>query len=398
MFLIMFLNLFKEPFSRMEKTENNGNEVTPWTVEGEVDYDRLVEEFGTRYIDDGILENFKKFTGEVNFFIRRGFFFSHRDLDWIFKKYEEGEKFYLYTGRGPSGRVHLGHLLPWFFTKYLQEKFDVQLLFQVTDDEKFLYRDQLSLEQVNEMTADNLLDIIAVGFNSKKTQILVDTEGIRELYPLSIKIAKAITLSTVKAVFGFQDSTNIGMAFFPSIQATPSFLYSYKLRKKVPCLIPAAIDQDNFWRMTRDVAEKLDYYKPAQVHSKFLPALNKEGKMSSSSPESAIYTTDKPKEIERKIKNAFTGGQPTIKEQREKGANPNICPVFWYEQYFFEPDDRKLEEIRHDCICGKLLCGEHKLSLIGKIKKFLEDFQAKRDEAKAEVKEFLYDPSREVVL
>jgi tryptophanyl-tRNA synthetase len=248
------------------------------------------------------------------------------------------------------------------------------------------------------MTADNLLDIIAVGFDSKRTQVLIDIQGIQNLYPLSIKIAKAITLSTVKAVFGFQDSTNIGMAFFPSIQAAPSFLYSDKLKKKVPCLIPAAIDQDNFWRMTRDIAEKLDYYKPAQIHSKFLPALNKEGKMSSSLPETAIYTTDKPKDIEKKIKNVFTGGQPTIKDQKEKGANPTICPVFWYEQYFFELDDRRLEEIRHECISGKLLCGEHKMCLISKVKKFLEAFQAKREEAKTKVNDFLYDPNREIFL
>lgn len=382
----------------MANRETDNSEVTPWTVEGEVDYDRLVSQFGTRYIDDQILEYFKKLTGEVSFFVRRGFFFSHRDLDWIFKKYEGGERFYLYTGRGPSGRVHIGHLLPWYFTKYLQDKFKAQLLFQVTDDEKYLYRDELTLQGVREMTDDNLLDIIAVGFDARRTQILIDTRGIHELYPISIKVAKAITLSTVKAVFGFEDSTNIGMTFFPSVQAAPSFLYSEKLGRPVPCLIPAAIDQDNFWRMTRDVADKLGYYKPAQVHSKFLPALNKEGKMSSSLPETAVYTTDKPKDVERKIKNAFTGGQPTVEEQRKKGGNPQICPVFWYEQYFFEKDDRRLEEIRQSCLTGRLLCGEHKISLVTKVKDFLEDFQRKREQARTKVNEFLYDPDRQVVL
>ena len=32
--------------------------------------------------------------------------------------YERGEKFYLYTGRGPSSEaLHLGHLVPFMFTK-----------------------------------------------------------------------------------------------------------------------------------------------------------------------------------------------------------------------------------------------------------------------------------------
>ncbi|MEM3384895.1 MAG: tryptophan--tRNA ligase, partial [Nitrososphaeria archaeon] len=191
---------------------------------------------------------------------------------------------------------------------------------------------------------------------------------------------------------------NIGMIFFPSIQAAPCFLYSEKIGKPVPCLIPAAIDQDNFWRMTRDVAEKLGYYKPAQIHSKFLPALNKEGKMSSSLPETAIYTTDSPEDVRRKVKNAFTGGQPTIEEQRKKGGNPYICPVYFYEQYFFEKDDKKLEDIRSGCLNGNLLCGEHKNSLISKIITFLEDFQIKREKAKNIVEKYIFDPKREISL
>lgn len=394
----MFLNLFNHSSSEMQAPNMLPNNVTPWSVEGEVDYDKLVHQFGTRYIDEEILNYFKKFTGEINFFLRRDFFFCHRDLDWIFKKYEKGEKFYLYTGRGPSGKVHIGHLLPWFFTKYLQEKFDAQLLFQVTDDEKFLYKDELSLPHIETMTSDNLLDIVAVGFDYKKTQIIIDTKEIKELYTIAIKIAKSITLSTVKAVFGFTDSSNIGMIFFPSIQAAPSFLYSEKIGKPVPCLIPAAIDQDNFWRMTRDVAEKLGYYKPAQIHSKFLPALNKEGKMSSSLPETAIYTTDSPEDVKKKVKNAFTGGQPTIEEQRKKGGNPYICPVYFYEQYFFEKDDKKLEDIRNNCLNGNLLCGEHKNSLFSKIVLFLKDFQIKREKAKSIVGKYIFDPKCEFSL
>jgi tryptophanyl-tRNA synthetase len=397
-FFITFLNLFSHTPFEMHEYSTQSNNVTPWSVEGEVDYDKLVRQFGTKYIDDNILEYFRKFTGEINFFVRRNFFFCHRDLDWIFKKYEEGEKFYLYTGRGPSGKVHIGHLLPWFFTKYLQDKFNVPLLFQVTDDEKFLYKDELSLLNVESMTYDNLLDIVAVGFDPEKTQILIDTKEIKELYKIAIKIAKSITLSTIKAVFGFTDSTNIGMIFFPSIQAAPCFLYSEMLGKRVPCLIPAAIDQDNFWRMTRDVAEKLGYYKPAQIHSKFLPALGKEGKMSSSLPETAIYTTDSPEDVRRKVKNAFTGGQPTVEEQRKKGGNPNICPVYFYEQYFFEKDDKKLEEIRQDCLSGKLLCGEHKNSLATKIIVFLRDFQSRREKAKNLVEQYLFNPQRKVFL
>ena len=97
--------------------------VTPWEVRGNIDYDKLIKEFGTKRIDKALLERIKKHTGELHPFLKRGIFFSHRDLDWILNEYEKGNKFFLYTGRSSSGPVHMGHLVPWMFTKWLQDKF-----------------------------------------------------------------------------------------------------------------------------------------------------------------------------------------------------------------------------------------------------------------------------------
>ena len=43
------------------------------------------------------------------------------DLDTLLDKVEAGEKFFLYTGRGPSSSaLHMGHMVPFEFTAYLQ--------------------------------------------------------------------------------------------------------------------------------------------------------------------------------------------------------------------------------------------------------------------------------------
>lgn len=43
--------------------------------------------------------------------------------------------------RGPSSEsLHLGHLVPFLFTKWLQEAFNVPLVIELTDDEKFLFK------------------------------------------------------------------------------------------------------------------------------------------------------------------------------------------------------------------------------------------------------------------
>lgn len=369
---------------------DNNFTVTPWEVEGNVDYNKLIKKFGTFAITNEIIEKIKKITGEVHPLLKNRYFFSHRDLDWILNEYQKGNKFYLYTGRGPSGLIHLGHVMPWLFTKYLQDRFDVKLIFQITDDEKFLFNDRKDLETINKFTIENILDIIAIGFDPNKTKILVDTKHINYLYPLSIEIAKKITFSTAKAVFGFSSSSNIGMIGFPPIQSAPCFLPSLIEKKLTPVLIPAAIDQDPYWRITRDIAEKIGYYKPAQIHSKFIPGLTSSGKMSSSRPETALFTIDEPENLEKKVKNTFTGGQPTVALQRKLGGNADICPVYWYLNYLFDSEDESTERY-NNCTGGNLLCGECKGDLIKEVKPFMNNIQLKREKAKDRIKDYMID-------
>ncbi|MDH2905860.1 MAG: tryptophan--tRNA ligase [Methanomassiliicoccales archaeon] len=364
--------------------------VTPWEVSGEVDYDKLVARFGTSYITPEIIKRIPG--GEDNMFLRRKLFYSHRDLDWLLGLHSRGHPFYLYTGRGPSSGTHLGHMIPWIFTKQLQEAFGVKLYFQMTDDEKFLFKEKLSLEDTARATADNMLDFIALGFDSVRTKIIVDTRDIDHLYRTALRVSKKITFSTAKAVFGFSNSTNIGSIFFTSIQSVPAFIESDLAGENVPCLIPCGIDQDPHFRVTRDVAPLLGYYKPALIHGKMLPGLSG-GKMSSTG-DAAIYTTDDDKTVKKKIMNAFTGGRATVEEQRRLGANPDICPVYHHFEFLFEPDDRKLKTIETDCRSGALLCGDCKLNLLSKVTKFMTEHRMKREKAKETVDKFAFNPDK----
>lgn len=62
--------------------------VTPWDVQGQVsedgqqlaiNYDKLIDQFGTKRIDQALLARFEKVTGHrPHPLLRRGTFFSHR--------------------------------------------------------------------------------------------------------------------------------------------------------------------------------------------------------------------------------------------------------------------------------------------------------------------------------
>ena len=296
--------------------------------------------------------------------LRRGIFYSHRDMIPLLDEYDKGNRFVLYTGRGPSGNTHLGHIMPWIFNKWVQDTFGVEMLFQLTDDEKFLFKD-LTLEDTGKMAYENALDFIALGFDPKKTRIIVNTKNVDKLYPVALKVAKKVTFSTAKAVFGFG--------------------------KQVPVLIPCGIDQDPHFRVTRDVAPGLGYPKPSLIYCKMCPGLAGGDKMSSSDENATIFTTDTPKAVKKKVGRAFTGGCVSVEEQRQKGGNPEVCSVFKYNYFLFEHDDEKINELADKCRKGEILCGECKMCLTERINVFLEQHQDKREKAKDVVADMTYD-------
>ncbi|XP_015114900.1 tryptophan--tRNA ligase, cytoplasmic [Diachasma alloeum] len=371
--------------------------VTPWTVQSDhetgVDYDKLIEKFGSTRIEEDLLKRFEKITGRApHRFLRRGIFFSHRDMNTVLDLYEQGKPFYLYTGRGPSSEaMHLGHLISFMFCKWLQDVFDVPLVIQVTDDEKLLWKN-LEVKEAIKLAHENSKDIIACGFNPDKTFIFSNFEHIGnnpEFYQNIILIQSKVTFNQVRGIFGFVESDAIGKIAFPATQAAPAlsttFPFIFK-GEKVQCLIPCGIDQDPYFRMTRDVAPKLGLPKPALLHSIFFPALQgSRTKMSASDSTSAIFLTDSAEQIKDKVnKYAFSGGRATVEEHRKEGGDCEVDTSYQWLKFFLE-DDQKLEELRKKYTSGEMLTGELKKELIDVLQALVGEHQKRRSEATDEI-------------
>ncbi|CEF61908.1 Tryptophan--tRNA ligase, cytoplasmic [Strongyloides ratti] len=363
--------------------------VTPWEIasssEKGVDYDKLIAKFGCRKLEKDHVTRIENLTGKkAHPMLRRGMFFAHRDLDIILNHFEKGKQFFLYTGRGPSsGSLHLGHLIPFMFTKYLQDSFNVPLIIQMTDDEKFLWKNNTT-EECKKMAHENMKDIIAVGFDPKKTFIFTNFEYMcPPFYENVVKVWKVVTNNQARSIFGFTGEDSMGKSAFPAVEAAPCFSTSFPQifnnKKDIPCLIPCAIDQDPYFRMTRDAAPRLKYPKPSLIYSSFLPALQgAQTKMSASDANSCIYITDTAKQIKNKInKFAFSGGQPTIEEHRKLGGNCDVDTSFQFLKFFLE-DDEKLEEIREKYTSGEILTGELKAMAIDVVTKVVLEIQERR--------------------
>ncbi|KAL4442711.1 hypothetical protein ABPG77_006705 [Micractinium sp. CCAP 211/92] len=369
--------------SESQQAQDGEQVITPWDVtggaDGKIDYNKLVAQFGCQNIDAALVERIERLTGRpAHPFLKRGIFFAHRDLKEVLDAYERGEPFYLYTGRGPSSEaLHLGHLVPFMFTKWLQDAFKVPLVIQLTDDEKFLWRG-LSVEEARRLARENAKDIIACGFDVRRTFIFSDFEYVGGAFYRNIaRIQRSTPMNQVRGIFGFTMEDNIGKIAFPAVQAAPafpdSFPHMFGERKDVRCLIPCAIDQDPYFRMTRDVAPRLGHHKTSLIESRFFPALQGEsGKMSASDQNSAIFVSDTPKEIKSKVnKYAFSGGGISVEEHRAKGANLDV-DVPWKWLNFFLEDDAKLAKIGEEYGSGRMLTGEIKAELIAVLTEMVE--------------------------
>ncbi len=360
--------------------------VTPWEVSGDVDYDKLIKKFGTTKISPEIVKKLSK----CHPLLRRGTYFSHRDFDKWLADYASGKKISVLTGRGPSDGMHLGHLVPFLVAKSLQEEFDCDVYIPISDDEKFYVKKDLTYEKVLEISKDNVLDIIALGFKPGKTFIFQDFVY-TDIYKYAARVAKKINYSTAKAAFGLKPENNIGWSFYPAMQAA-HILFPQFEKGKHRTVVPVAIDQDPFIRLTRDIAEskEFDFEKPSALHAKFIPSLQGGTKMSSSSDSGQIFLSDSPKDVERKIKKyAFSGGRDTLEEHRKHGGNVDVDVSFQYLKFFFETDDKKLQKIHDDYKSGKLLTGELKQILIEKVNAFLKEHQKKKELAKKQIDKYI---------
>ena len=126
---------------------------------------------------------------------------------------------------------------------------------------------------------------------------------------------------------------------------------------------------------------------PSSTYHHFAVGLTGD-KMSSSKPKTTIFLDDEISAVEKKIKRAFSGGQPTIEEHRRIGGNPDIDVAYQYMMYFFENDDDYLQEINQKYRSGALLAGEMKQLCIDRATEWLSNHQEKKDETAHLVDEF----------
>ncbi|MBO8183101.1 MAG: tryptophan--tRNA ligase [Archaeoglobus sp.] len=412
--------------------------VTPWEVEGIIDYEKLIKEFGMQSIAE-ILDEIPN----PNWLMRRGIVFGHRDYQRIVEAMKEKKPWAVMSGFMPSGLPHFGHKMTMDEIVWHQHM-GGKAFVGIADMEAYVVRG-FSWEKAKEIGMEYVKSIIALGL--KEDAIIYFQSASQVVKDLAFELAAEVNFSELKAIYGFMPETNLAKMFVTSIQAADILHPQLKeFGGPKPVVVPVGADQDPHLRLTRDLASRISIFSferineglrirsrkgaeylhslagelefdkivyeehidvfgnpqeieektrevelslggkalipPSSTYHRFISGLTG-GKMSSSKPESFVSLMDSPEVAVKKIMRAVTGGRATAEEQRKLGGEPEKCAVFEFYNFHLVKDDKELSEIESECRGGRILCGACKKRAAEMLERFLKEHQERMEEAES---------------
>jgi len=327
------------------------------------DNEELIKKFGAEPID--------KLSDKPDFYaFQTGVLVSHRDFDKFFSALKKGEKCAIVSGVNASGSLHLGHKPVFDTNLFFQKKYGVRVFIPISDDESYVSGKVKDQKKALENSLQLAKELIAYGFDPKKTYFIID-QIYTNIYNLAIKLSKKVTLSEIKATYGYKNKDNPGLYFYPAVQSA-HIIFPQEEHKISNVLVPIGPDEDAHIRICRDIAGRFGYKKPGILHAKFLPGID--GKKMSKSKNNAIFLNDDEKTIRKKISKAFSGGQKTVEEHKKKGGNPDVdVSCIYLKNLFLNVNESKkiIEKYKK----GKLLSKDVKKMFADEAVKFIKSFQ-----------------------
>lgn len=348
--------------------------IDPWGSDLPEDYRKIITDFG--------LEKFNTHEfPEPNLLMKRGLVFAGRDLKLISNCIKQKRKFYVLTGIMPTAdRLHFGTKSVIDQVSYFQKQ-GAETYVLVADLEAAATRG-VSLEEAKRRALEiHIPCYIALGLDPKKTKFYFQSVN-KKVTSLAFQLSNKATLNEYRAIYGNPEPSRI----MASVLQVADILHP-QLSQPMPGIIPVGIDQDPHIRLSRDIAsraKKFNFFLPSSIYHKFLPALSGDLKMSKSEGNS-LFLLDSDEEIRKKVSQALTGGQKTMKEQKEKGGNPDKDMLFELFRHHLIKDDKELKKREEDYRKGKILDSDNKKFAAELLIKFMSDFRKKYQEARKQV-------------
>ncbi len=283
------------------------------------------------------------------------------------------------SGMRPSGKLHLGHLHGvlenW---RRLQEEY--RCFFFVADWHA-LTTNYDSSGSIRPNIREMVLDWLAVGIDPEKATLFVQS-AIKEHAELHLLLSMITPVSWLERNPTYKeqqqqlkgkDLSTYGFLGYPVLQAADIIIY--KAHK-----VPVGVDQLPHVELTREITRRFNYLygevfpvpEPLLTEVPKLPGLD--GRKMSKSYGNAIFLSDTPEEVRKKLSTMITDIERPRKG--DPGDPENRCVAFHLHRLYVAPDRRR--EIVEACKAAELGCVQCKRELAEAVIAHLEPIWERR--------------------
>jgi len=291
----------------------------------------------------------------------------------------EGTKGRLLTGDRPTGRLHLGHYVGTLRNRVaLQDDYDC---FFLLADLHLLTTRLDHLEEIRTNAREIVLDYLSVGIDPGRSTIVLQslipqTAELQLIFSMLVTVPRLQRVPTLKEVMKdlHIQQPSLGLLGYPVLQAADILIVRGEI-------VPVGKDQASHLEVTREIARRFnEQFAPVFPEPKTLigevgtlPGIDGKAKMSKSL-DNAIYLSDDPDEVRRKVMSMYT--DPTRIHPTDPG-HVEGNPVFIYHDAF-NPNTVEVAELKERYRKGTVGDVEVKRQLVEALEGFLSPIRERR--------------------
>jgi len=280
-----------------------------------------------------------------------------------------------------SGRLHIGNLVGalenWV---RLQDRYDC---YYFVADWHALTTGYANPSDLKDSVKDIIINYLSAGLDPERCTIFIQSR-VLEHAELHLLLSMLTPLGWLERVPTYKekreelkdrDLSTYGFLGYPVLQSADILIYRADF-------VPVGIDQLPHLEITREIARRFNFLyqrdvfpEPEGLLTEFPKVPGVDGRKMSKSYGNAIYLSDEPKEVEKKLLTMMT--DPARKRRSDPG-DPELSPVYQLHKVFSSKEE--LEFVSNGCKTAGIGCIECKRILIKNIFTRLEPIWKKRQE------------------
>jgi len=283
------------------------------------------------------------------------------------------------SGTRPTGRLHLGNwhgaLKNWVRLQHEHECF-----FFVADWHALTtaWEDPIGIE---ESTVEMVLDWLAVGLDPARCTIFQQS-AVKEHAELFLLLGMVTpvpwlernpTYKEQRELMVERDLSTLGFLGYPVLQAADVLIYK-------ATAVPVGVDQAPHIELAREIARRFNatyrplFPEPQTLLTETPKILGTDGRKMSKSYGNAVYLTEPPEDVDRKLSRMVTDPR---RARRADPGEPADCPAYVsFHRTYCTPEELRWQE--EGCRTASIGCLECKKVTIAHVLAELEPFRARR--------------------